>query len=53
MIFEYLAQLALGKINYVKGRERVEKIISYCFGDPVFSKVKNGRLTRILKQDKW
>ena len=53
MIFEYLAQLALGKINYVKGREKVEKIISYCLGDPVFSKMKNGRLTSILGQDKW
>ena len=53
MVFECLAQSALGQINYVKGRERVEEILRYCFGDPVFSKVKNGRLTRILKQDKW
>lgn len=35
-------------INYIKGKERVEKIISYCLGDPEFSKVKNERLTSIL-----
>lgn len=40
-------------INYVKGKERVEKIISYCLGDPEFSKVKNERLTSILRKDKW